>query len=494
MKKSFLLLGIVSLSAFSLNAEIYNLDLEKSIAIAKEKSLSMLQNKQNVKIAEYELREINSQLKTHINLTLKTPSYSKEIQTFHDSSGVYYKPVNMLDYKGTLTVNQPLITDGEINMVSDLNNSSNYLKKEENAVLSTRLNFSQPLTSLYGYNTIRSSYRLAKLNYDKSTKSLKREELNLIYSVSNSFYNLLSQTKSEELALLNYERQKEAYTIAKNKFDAGLIKEVEALQMEVDLAEAKNNYDLSVIGRSSAMNNLKEIIGINLSDSIIISSEMKYSPVLVDPNKAVELALENRLEIKELEIQIEQGKLNVKSVKSKGMIKTDLNASVGFDGTYGQAMSGSFLNSVKGSYKNMMTGRFNSYGLGFSVTVPILDWGENRARVNIAKANLQQTMYRQEENKRNIEIEVRNLVDELNSSLKRLQLLEKNVQVAEKSFSITRQRFSDGNIDSQSLALERDRLNTAYRSHLSAYINYQLLLADIMRKTFYDFQRESTIN
>jgi outer membrane protein len=66
--------------------------------------------------------------------------------------------------------------------------------------------------------------------------------------------------------------------------------------------------------------------------------------------------------------------------------------------------------------------------------------------------------------------------------------------VAEKSFEITRQRFSDGDIDSQALALERDRLNNAYTSHLGAYINYQLMIADIMRKTFYDFGKDMPID
>jgi len=71
----------------------------------------------------------------------------------------------------------------------------------------------------------------------------------------------------------------------------------------------------------------------------------------------------------------------------------------------------------------------------------------------------------------------------------RLQLLEKNVELAEKSFSISRDRFSDGDIDSQALALDRTRLNASYQSHLNAYISYKLLIADIMRKTFYDFEQ-----
>jgi len=41
--------------------------------------------------------------------------------------------------------------------------------------------------------------------------------------------------------------------------------------------------------------------------------------------------------------------------------------------------------------------------------------------------------------------------------------------------------------------LERNRLNTSYSSHLNAYINYQLSLADLMRKTFYDFQNREPV-
>ena len=88
-----------------------------------------------------------------------------------------------------------------------------------------------------------------------------------------------------------------------------------------------------------------------------------------------------------------------------------------------------------------------------------------------------------------IEREIRNTVKQLNSSLRRLQLLEKNVELAEKSFDISRQRFTNGDIDSQALALDRTRLNASYQSHLDSYISYKLLIADIMRKTFYDFEK-----
>jgi len=134
-----------------------------------------------------------------------------------------------------------------------------------------------------------------------------------------------------------------------------------------------------------------------------------------------------------------------------------------------------------------------SYGVGLTITIPILDWGENRALVRAAESRLNQYNYRKEEVEREIETEVKNLVASINSNLKRLQVLEKNIEVAEKSFDITRQRYTDGDIDSQSLALERNRLNNAYTSHLRAYINYQLSLADLTRKTFYDFRTHEEV-
>ena len=60
--------------------------------------------------------------------------------------------------------------------------------------------------------------------------------------------------------------------------------------------------------------------------------------------------------------------------------------------------------------------------------------------------------------------------------------------LAEKNFDISNARFTNGDIDAQTLALDRIRLNNAYLSRLGAYISYRLFIADLTRKTFYDFE------
>lgn len=493
MKRIFLIIILLIACSSITKAEEYHLTLEQSIEIAKKKSYSMLRLEQDLKIAEYNLKSATSRLKTHINMNLTTPEYTETIRQWEDSTGISFYSVQQLNWAGNVIINQPLPTDGNISLQTGLTSYDDYNTDIRSSTFNTRLQFRQPIDALYGYNSIKSTLKRAQLNYERSNKSLKREELNLVYQVTNSYYNLLSLQRRSEIAALDLERQTEANEISKNKFEAGLIREVDALQMEVDLAEAQNNYDIAVFNEVSATNSFKELIGINLNDSVTLSSDLKeYKIVAVDPEKAVSLALQHRLEIREQEIQITLQELSIKQQKAAGMVTGNLNAYFQKMGVSSEDMATGYMTSFRNSFDDMGR-RPANFGVGLSLSIPILDWGENRALVRAAQASQQQNKLRKEEIEREIETEVRNLVANINNNLKRLQLLEKNVEVAEKSFEITRQRFSDGDIDSQALALERNRLNTAYTSHLGAYINYQLTLADLMRKTFYDFQNDILI-
>lgn len=494
MKKATLILLvsiIYCVSATPKDRQHRHLTLEESIEIAKQKSLRMLKLEQTLKSAEYNLISATNSLKTNIDLSLELPKYSDEVRTREDSSGIYYYSFKQMQYEGYLTIRQPLPTDGSIFIQNRLTSYDDIQRDLRSTYASTRIGLEQPLDAFYGFNRIRSNLKRARLAYEESNKSYKRAELNLIYDVSSAYYNLLMLQKSAEITLLDLERQTDAFEISQNKYDAGLIREVDALQMEVDLAEAQSNHDIALLNQSSAVNSFKELLGINLHDSITLESDLSYEVVIISPELAVKYALENRLEIREQEIQIELQKLNIKQQKAAGMIKASLNAyyeKLGVNQEYNKGL----FSSIGDSYGNY-SDRPSNYGVGFSLRIPVFDWGVNRAKVRETESRLQQIIYTKQEVERGIETEVTTLVSRVTSNLKRLQLLEKNVIVAEKSFDITLQRYADGDIDSQSLALERNRMNTAYTSHLNAYINYQLSLADLMRKTFYDFRNQTLI-
>ncbi|MFV0418901.1 MAG: TolC family protein [Dysgonomonas sp.] len=492
MKRIFLTAFILVTFCLASMAQVYNLTLEQSVAIAKEKSLRMKRLQQDLEIAGYNLKTAKSRLKTHIDLNFTLPRYTETIRQFEDSLGVSYYSVKQLDVSSNLAISQPLPTDGRIYIDTRLRGLNDYNTDFRATELSTRIGFSQPIDAFYGFNSVKAALKTAELNYERTNKSLKREELNMIYQVSSSYYSLLSSQRSTEIAKMNLERQTEAHDISKNKFEAGLIREVDALQMEVDLAQAQNDHDIAVYQQTSAANGFKELIGLNLNDSIILNSDLKYDVIIIDPLKAVKLAKENRLEMREQDIQIALQELTIKEQKAAGMIKTSIDGYFEKYGVSNLNVDKNFTTSVDKAFSNFKDRPMN-YGIGLTIRIPILDWGENRSQVRAAQARQKQNIIRKDEVEREIETEVLNLVSRLNSNLKQLQLLERNVTVAQKSFDITLKRYSDGDIDSQALALERDRLNRAYSTHLSAYISYQLSLADIMQKTFYDFKNDRMI-
>jgi outer membrane protein len=485
--------AVLVLLSFGINAQrVYNLDLETSILLAKSQNNDMLILQEQLRRASYDLKAARSSLRTHVNLNMTLPQYTATIRQWEDSSGISFYPVKQNTLNSYLSIDQPLPTDGRLYIHSGVQNFIDYNADDRSTQITSRIGLRQPLSVLYGYNSNRSAYKQAELAYELSLKRLKREELNLVYEISQTFYNLLSYIERLNIARLSLARQQEAFDIAQSKFKAGLIREVEALQMEVDLGEALNNYDIAQVHYSSQLGLFKENLGINLSDSVVVKGELAYNTVFVDVEKAVTLAMENRLELRENEIQTEIQRMEVRRRKAQGMINGDITLDYNFIGVDKSYLAFPLEDAFANTWTNLQS-RPGSFGIGLTISIPLIDWGENRSRVRSAESVMTQYRYQMDGSKVNIERDIRATVDRLNNSLKRLQLLEKNLAVAEKSFEISRQRYANGDIDSQAMALERERLNTAYVSRLESFISYKLLLSDIMRKTFYDFEKDISV-
>ncbi len=482
----------IALSLGTMAQEVHHLDLETSIQVAKQQSNRMLILQQQLNGAGYNLKAATSQFKTHIDLDMVMPQYSETVRQFEDSTGLSFYNVRQNQMNSYLSINQPLPSDGFLYVRTGIQNFTDFYANDRNAQLSSSIGLRQPIEALFGFNNIQLGFKQAKLNYDLTLKQLKRAELDLVYLVSQAFYGLLSSLEEMEIARMNLERQQEAYTIAQNKYDAGLIREVEALQMEVDLSAAANNHENAKVNYASQHNLFKENLGIPLADSVIIQNELDYSPVIIDVEKAVDLALSNRLELRENEIRIELQEMTVKRQKAAGLISGDILLNYNFIGVDKSDRGIPIGTTFDNTWQNLID-RPGSFGVGLTASIPILDWGENRARVRSAQAVLKQNQLQLDGDKVTIEREIRTLVDQVHNNLSGLEMMEKSVVVAEKSFNISRQRYANGEIDSQAMALERDRLNQTYTSRLRSYINYKLGLSDLMRKTFHNFETNKPV-
>jgi outer membrane protein TolC len=121
--------------------------------------------------------------------------------------------------------------------------------------------------------------------------------------------------------------------------------------------------------------------------------------------------------------------------------------------------------------------------------VPIWDWGVNRAQVQAAKVAVETNEYDLTELRKTIVREVASAIDAVREAWNRLEVLEKSESVAARSYEISLKRFENGELTTQELVLDQQRLTNARQAFLSAFISYKLAIADLTRKTMFDFEK-----
>ena len=147
---------------------------------------------------------------------------------------------------------------------------------------------------------------------------------------------------------------------------------------------------------------------------------------------------------------------------------------------------------IESSWRDMGN-RPKNKGVIVSAQIPLWDSGVNGNQVAEAESDLSEALLTLEEEKKTVQREVQAVITTVNESLGRLQVLQRSEEIAQKSYDISKARFENGDITSQALALDRDRLTDAKTDYLDAYIQYQLAVADLKRKTLWDFENNRSL-
>jgi outer membrane protein TolC len=300
---------------------------------------------------------------------------------------------------------------------------------------------------------------------------------------------LYQATRQREITQDQVSKTQQTYELAQKKYDAGLIPEVEALQMEVDFADSKNNLFVAETRLKQQSDYFKQLIGLSLDENVQVRTDFAYQTFAIDSMKAIEQGMKNRSELREREIELELSQMSVKEVDSRWQIRGDLSAFYDLSGISATDLVEDDFRSLFNSSITDLKNRPRNKGVVFKLTVPLWDWGVNRAEVAAAKASVETAEYSLAELKKTITREIRSAIDRVKQSENRLEVLKKSEAVAQKSYQISLHRFDNGDITSQELALDQQRLTNARTAYLDAFIAYQLAVADLKRKTMYDFEK-----
>ncbi|MBW7995711.1 MAG: TolC family protein [Candidatus Glassbacteria bacterium] len=475
--------------------EPVDLTVDDAIELALERGYRARVERLNLIRAEQLVKASKGRFRTQITMQLNAPDFQESVQPFRIPNEVpYYNTTGRLRWQSRLTITQPLPTDGRISLNSNLyqtresvfRDQLNTTDKDKRFYTSLRLELRQPL---FVPNTLKLGLERANLQHELAQRDFTRTELDVVYQVTESFFNLYRTKRELEIAREEVEQQQESYNLAQRKFEAGLIPEVDALQMEVDLAQSRNNM-LSAEGSLSQQEDLfKLTVGLPLEERVDVTTELRIRRFEVDQRQAVEHGLAYRSEIREREINRRLAEITLEQTDAQSAISGVISAYYDLTGVsdplldYGSSVSRLFRSSIED-----LKQRPKNRGVTFTLSLPIWDSGVNRAEVAEARATLQVTGLSEEEERRRVTREIRAVITRLKETLGRLDVLRQSEEVALRGYEISQARFVNGDITSQDLALNRVRLTNARQNYLSAFIAYQLAVADLKRNTLYDWE------
>ena len=455
------------------------LTLDDALSIALSKSYAIKSAGYSLESSQKTLEALQRGLLSSVNLQFDLPNYSQTLSNqFNTQTGTeqFYK-LGYTTLEGRIFFNQPIIfSNGTFSLIGSLWKRNQFTAQVEpiDYYSNLSLRLSQPL---FTFNSQKASLTRAEINLEKSERNYTKASKDIVYNVTSSFYRLFQAKKNAEIAEEKVKQSEVSYNTAMNKYKAGLIAEVEAMQLEVDLASSKNDLLSAQQNYNETKNDFKILIGLGLDENIDVSASLEYKPVDIDENTAVALALKNNTDLHNMDADIQLSDMNINEVDSKGNISGLLSANFG-------------VNKVDKNFEEIFHDFSEDRSVVFTLNVPVFDWGKNRREVEAAEAQYKQTTLSYENQKEVVKNNIIALVNKIKSAQARVEVLSKSVELAQKSYDITIKRFEAGTITSFDLSQMQLRLTDAKTSSLNALIDYKISLADLARRTFHDFEKD----
>lgn len=455
------------------------LTLEKALNIAYANSPSLIQSKLSLEQRQLNLKAQDASLKSQFSLDVNPFNYTRNNQ-YDSYNSKWYANENMSS-SASLGIRQPIRwTDGNISLINDFSwqDASNRTSGGKNTSFNHNLSLriEQPL---FTYN--RTKMQLKELEYalENAKISYALQELNIEKQVTSQFYDVYQKQKDLNTARDEYNNQQQNYEIIKNKVEAGLVAKEELYQAEVNLATSESSVYSAEISFENTKDNFRLLLGISLDENIMVLPNTEIVRVNVDPNEAVKHALEQRMEIRQKQITLEQDVFNIIRAKAENEFKGSISARIGLD-------------ALGEKVNNMYDNPTDNEQVGISLNIPIFDWGAKKARVKSSQLAMESNQISFDEEKKTITLDVRQICRNLPTLIRQIEIKKKSIENAEHTYEINLEKYRNGNLTGMELQQYQTQLTNAKQAYTGAIINYKIELLNLKIQTLWDYENNKS--
>jgi len=328
------------------------------------------------------------------------------------------------------------------------------------------------------------TYSQAKLGVETSQLQLDILKNNISLNVVNAYLNILFNKEALKLAEDQISISEESLRQIQELVDAGVRARADLLvaksQVATDnerLVNAQNSVDLSLLSLAQILQiesqgfDIEEV-NIDLTDAVLLYK---------NSNEILSYAIENRPEIKNAELNIENAELNYQISRSAyyPTLSFGAGARTSYQHLQGQKDTRRELdpNSLTG-FSRVPFGFFDQidanlgYNVGFTLNIPIFSGFRNDASVSRAKINKERIELALEQEKQTLKANVEQAFADAKATLLQYESSKLSLESQELAFQNEQDKYDLGVSTSFQLEQVRNRLINAQSSFLNAKYNF----------------------
>ncbi|MFN7926910.1 MAG: TolC family protein [Blastocatellia bacterium] len=499
--------------------KVMNWTLRDAIMAALERNVDIQLERENVRLAEYDLYAARGVYDPAFTSTLSfTP---QRIANATPSAAITTNSGNVISGVGkiisikTLTYNFGMArsierSGGQFSV--DFNNSrlnSNRSNFDPQYQPQLSFGFTQPLMRNFRIDANRRLIKITKKQLDLSDAQFRQRAIEIISRVQQAYWDLAFAIRDEEIQRDAVKLAEVQLTNNQRQVEVGTLAPIDVVTAATSVESRRISVFTAMNAVSQAENTLKQLV-VDGADADIWTAKIvplesfEIQPVTLPLGEALRLSRENRPELKQLLLQKDINSTNIDYFRNQ--TKPQVNAFVTYtpSGLGGDPTAATFrrdslgnvvldsnglpITSVdpdfRGGYgtalKNLLTNKYQTLQAGIQIQIP---WKNRVAEANLGRA-LEQTkqldlQFRKQT--QDIETQIRNDVQSIEFAKMRIEAARAQQQYAQQQLDGEQKRFEAGLTTTFFVLQRQNDLSIAKGQFIRALTDYNKLVAQLQR-------------
>lgn len=457
------------------------LTLAQAVAMAQRQGYAARVASSTRDAARWRDRAFASALLPQLSLSSTLPNYNRSIiQVVQPDGSTRFLPQQQRNASLGLNLAQRLpFTGGDLFVSSQLTNVN------INGTQDSRLWRTTPFQvgirqAIFRPNTLRWDSREQDLRIDVSDRQYLEAREDIALLINGLYFDVFASRANLINAEANSLVNDTLYTLNKGRYEVGKIGENDLLQSELALLRSRTTLDQARLDFARASSALRLQIGLPQDAPLNVSVPAAIPSLVADTLVAVQQALRNRSQTRDLQLQDVQARRRVNEAKLNNGVGATVQAAVGYN------QSAQTFNTA---YQSLLQSQ------QFSVTVemPIVQWGGRHEQIEAARSDQKRVETQSSLARAQTAQEAHFAALQLAQAERQLAISAKADTVASKRFEVAKNRYVIGRIGIDNLYLAQTEKDQGLLQYVQALRGYWDAYYRLRRLTLYDFERGAPI-